>query len=623
MSCVQRQPTAAATCAFFAVGVVCTAAFSYLSSTAIGTEVAVWYSVPMCQASDASDRFLSRDLGPSEACPAHADSRDMAEFVDVHVPNKLFVSGLTYTVFLYRSDGSDIWEPLSGTYTNIVMPDGRTVSTEDSARRLQQYVDDARGAQRTSRKLLKGSGGAAGSSGYSYSGPSYRSRSGDYSYYGASAPIVRTGSRTSTSPVLPTMTIIRVHSRGPLYTSRTSSSQGIGWRTQQGCNVDDGCEYTTTQEYVKDEFTEATVVVPEDADPDGFTHFKVQTVMRYSLNATRLSDGNVVDPIAADSSGVAEQGATPTTREWPKMFVVLASDETEVAALAGGVGIFLSLLICMCFMPWLAHTGRLPCLTKRYAGYHQASAEPATPGINPVASAVVPPSGTSSMVEYPLPPSTGGTEAVRRNGDHRNLHFGNQFGNRAAITLVDLDNNDVVSLGGLESLPAVHTLKLANNDLRSLQGIEHAVGLLALSVQHNSLSSLAGLAHPRIVWLNVAGNDLKNLDGAASVPSLKYLCAAGNDITQISGLSSFPGLTHLDVSNNDVADVSGLRFCPALQGLDLSQNDLSSKDQLLALLPSLTSLVWLDMRGNDLTAVDRQAIRDWWEANRAGCTLLS
>mmetsp|Transcript_22557 Transcript_22557/g.53158 ORF Transcript_22557/g.53158 Transcript_22557/m.53158 type:complete len:625 (-) Transcript_22557:64-1938(-) len=613
-----------AACMFFCVGVVGLVIFSVISSTTIGTEVSVWYSIPLCQASDNPRLFVSQDLTAQEACAAQLDSRETAEYVEVSVPNHLFVPDLAYTVFFYRSNATDIWSDDS--YSNVQLPDGGSVSTADAARRLSRLPTaepDAEGTRRTGRRLLKGgSGGYSGgtSAGYGYSGPSYRSRSGDYSYYGSRPPIVRAGSQTSRDTVVPRLTILTVHSRSSLYGTHTAGGR---YSQTTGCNSETGCEYTTTEEYVKDEFTETTFLGPQD--PAGHTVLRVQAVVEYSLNKTTLTDGRVLTGAASDPvvSTTEMIGATVQYNDWPKLFVVLASNEAEPAAVVGGVGIFVSLAVFMCCLPWMARSGKLPCCRPEY-GYSAATTSSATPPRQVDSSPTPPPSGTFSMVTYPLPPNEGGIQAANRGGSYQNLHIGNNLGSPLAITSLDLSNNDVTTLVGLGTLPALRTLILASNDLRTLGGIEQGASLLALSAQDNNLKGLSGLQHGRLVWLNVAGNDLVTLQGpTAPVLSLRYLCAAGNDIIDLHGLMHFPGMTHLDVSNNEVADVSGLRYCAQLQGCDLSQNSIASAEGLLAALPMLPALQWLDVRGNDLSAIDRQHIRDWWAANRPGHTLLS
>jgi len=67
------------------------------------------------------------------------------------------------------------------------------------------------------RRLLKGSSGFGGG----YSGPSYRSRYGRYSYYGSSWRRRRFG--RSGSNVVGSDTVVQVYSLGPIFSTRSAA----------------------------------------------------------------------------------------------------------------------------------------------------------------------------------------------------------------------------------------------------------------------------------------------------------------------------------------------------------------------------------------------------------------
>jgi Leucine-rich repeat (LRR) protein len=65
----------------------------------------------------------------------------------------------------------------------------------------------------------------------------------------------------------------------------------------------------------------------------------------------------------------------------------------------------------------------------------------------------------------------------------------------------------------------------------------------------------------------------------------------------------------LRASNNDISDCWTLRSCTSLEVIDLSRNDIEDADMIRALL-RLPQLQVLYVNGNNLTAVDKQALRD-------------
>eukprot|EP00500_Bicosoecida_sp_ms1_P006681 CAMPEP_0203824340 /NCGR_PEP_ID=MMETSP0115-20131106/51559_1 /ASSEMBLY_ACC=CAM_ASM_000227 /TAXON_ID=33651 /ORGANISM="Bicosoecid sp, Strain ms1" /LENGTH=626 /DNA_ID=CAMNT_0050733379 /DNA_START=187 /DNA_END=2064 /DNA_ORIENTATION=+ len=602
-------------------GLVMLIASSVIFAGRLGEEVALWYNVPLCQTSD-PDFWVSVDLGASGgpvtcALPQHYEP-DMATAGTVHanVLKKFFnAPDFSYKTLIMRSNHSDIWTLPANLQIELNGAYARTSSTLESG-------TGSAGGGATRRKLLKGSFGSSG-----FSGPSYRSRNGAYSYWGFGTPYYRGRyGRTSRSPTVTELTIVSVYSKAPVVGPRVTPNAEASTSTP-GCNNEEtGCEYTVSTPLLKDELTEATWNTGTvESMQSGSYGLQVQAVVQYKINGTDCFDPidlATVPRIAnPDPSKICPVGEVPwfVRRNYPTLFVVFATDQENTEAIIGYVFIPLACVILCCgtigalSMSWdccPSCGGR-----KGYAAYG-GDGERLEMAANPAYAGGGGGSGPgTSIITYPRPVVPGSTMRVH-DGDHRNLH-----GASSGYTTVDLTENDVSSLQGIDRCTSLQVLILVNNDLRSLHGIHSAAALQALDVTSNNLRDLSGLGNvPALSYLNVTSNDLTNLGGAGLVPTLRYLCVRNNDIKTLAGVGNFPGLTHLDAGNNALTTIAELPACQMLVGIDLSQNDLTNPEEIMA-LAGISLLAVLDIRGNDFSAMAKQQIRDHFAATKPAMRL--
>ena len=89
---------------------------------------------------------------------------------------------------------------------------------------------------------------------------------------------------------------------------------------------------------------------------------------------------------------------------------------------------------------------------------------------------------------------------------------------------MNLSNEDYVSMR-IEKAYHGSSVDLHNNDIRSLTGMERYHDLTKPNVDDNTLSSLNGInTAPRITELRAANNDLRDLSGLSS-STLKSHCS--------------------------------------------------------------------------------------------------
>uniref|UniRef100_A0A1A8V608 Leucine rich repeat containing 9 n=1 Tax=Nothobranchius furzeri TaxID=105023 RepID=A0A1A8V608_NOTFU len=177
----------------------------------------------------------------------------------------------------------------------------------------------------------------------------------------------------------------------------------------------------------------------------------------------------------------------------------------------------------------------------------------------------------------------------------------------AKITSLNLDNQRISKLLGLNELVNLRWASLNNNHISKLESLDGCLKLEELSINNNSISSLSGLAELRCLnKLSMDENQLSSLDASVldKLLSLTFLSVENNHITSLQGIQKVPSLLELYVGGNQVSksrDVYYLKGLTNLIILDLYRNPIVEKLENYRIyvvfhLPSLKAL--------DGTAVD-------------------
>lgn len=168
------------------------------------------------------------------------------------------------------------------------------------------------------------------------------------------------------------------------------------------------------------------------------------------------------------------------------------------------------------------------------------------------------------------------------------------------LTELTLDQNAVGSLQGLDSLGKLTTLSLSTNMLTDLTGAAGMGSLKTLDVSHNQLTSLAPLAnHPLLEDLDCSGNQLTNLDDIKGCLTLKRLSASSNSLTDLLSLSALTALETLEADGNQLKVLNGLSDLKNLTTLSVNKNQLTS----VSPLSGLTALVTLRIEYNEVASL--------------------
>ncbi|GAM12018.1 cell wall-binding repeat-containing protein [Mesobacillus selenatarsenatis] len=125
---------------------------------------------------------------------------------------------------------------------------------------------------------------------------------------------------------------------------------------------------------------------------------------------------------------------------------------------------------------------------------------------------------------------------------------------------VDISNNLVNSLNGLESISKLSTLEAANNTIGNLAPLSELTNLRKLNINNNKVSSLSSLAQlDQLTDIEASNNLISSLKGLnLNQEDVHYLNLMNNRIIDINALSNVTA-GYIDLSNNKITDIRALR----------------------------------------------------------------
>ncbi|SVA95373.1 uncharacterized protein METZ01_LOCUS148227, partial [marine metagenome] len=173
-----------------------------------------------------------------------------------------------------------------------------------------------------------------------------------------------------------------------------------------------------------------------------------------------------------------------------------------------------------------------------------------------------------------------------------------------SITYLNVNNDSISDLTGIEDFTDLISLKCQDNQLTSLN-VSNNTALSTLHCRRNQLTNLDFSNNLSLKDIDVSQNDLVSIDLAAN-DSLVSVSLDNNELTAVTGINNKPNLekiylrnvAHWAGGNNsfDSLDVSG---CPSLTDLYLGRGSLSSLD-----VTGCTSMSTLDVSWNELSTID-------------------
>ena len=170
------------------------------------------------------------------------------------------------------------------------------------------------------------------------------------------------------------------------------------------------------------------------------------------------------------------------------------------------------------------------------------------------------------------------------------------------LRILNLAQNKIVHIEGLDQLANLQTLILFGNQLTRIEGLDKLTNLQTLILISNQLTRIEGLDKlTNLQSLDLSGNQLTRIEGLDQLTNLQSLGLSGNQITSIEGLDQLTNLQSLGLFGNQIASIEGLDKLTNLQSLDLFGNQITSIEGL----DQLTNLKSLRLSGNQITSIER------------------
>ncbi|KAJ3032195.1 UNVERIFIED_CONTAM: hypothetical protein HDU68_000034 [Siphonaria sp. JEL0065] len=180
------------------------------------------------------------------------------------------------------------------------------------------------------------------------------------------------------------------------------------------------------------------------------------------------------------------------------------------------------------------------------------------------------------------------------------------------LTWLDLKQNKLSTLAGLETLKAIQILNLGANKLQSIASIaSFGANLKALIINNNFLTTLPDLSPlTNLNTLVLSHNNLTSLPKPfPRLPQLKKLSISNNQLTEYPTFTiPPPPIQELRLSHNQIKSLPiknpksySTYAISGLKTLDLGSNSLESLENLtasLAILAGTDTIVNLNLKGN-------------------------
>ena len=171
----------------------------------------------------------------------------------------------------------------------------------------------------------------------------------------------------------------------------------------------------------------------------------------------------------------------------------------------------------------------------------------------------------------------------------------------------------IINGKGIFGLPNLESLELAGNQLINLNGIQFFKKLKILILRENSLAKIDCINHMEfLTFLDVSSNKLRNCDKSTIgiLPSLQVFLCDNNYLKNINGFERFFSVQSISFENNKIPDYNSLEKLSTLENLkDLAignnpiTKSLNYRNTIIRMFPNL-----LKLDGKEITSEEREMI---------------
>lgn len=143
------------------------------------------------------------------------------------------------------------------------------------------------------------------------------------------------------------------------------------------------------------------------------------------------------------------------------------------------------------------------------------------------------------------------------------------------IREVDLRRNEITEMA-VEGAASVEYLDLSDNRISAIEGLDRMPGLKILDMSYNLIRNTA-VSHRSIEELYLISNDIAEMP-CLDIPNVRKLDIAVNSISRIENLEGCTQLEELYLGGNRITVIEGLTTLGSLRILDLQNNCLETVD---------------------------------------------
>ena len=147
----------------------------------------------------------------------------------------------------------------------------------------------------------------------------------------------------------------------------------------------------------------------------------------------------------------------------------------------------------------------------------------------------------------------------------------------AHISSLNLSDNELESLDGMEKLPELIYLDLENNNIGEIRNLENVIHLVRLNLDSNQVKKIENVSNlPNLVKLRLNGNQISEIENLDSLKELGSLDLSYNNISEIKGLDNLENLSMLYLWDNKIKKIQGFSTLKKLQEVHLGHNQIES-----------------------------------------------
>ena len=155
----------------------------------------------------------------------------------------------------------------------------------------------------------------------------------------------------------------------------------------------------------------------------------------------------------------------------------------------------------------------------------------------------------------------------------------------SSIEVLDISNNKISALDGIENLPLLTSLNISYNEIYRISKIEKCTTLKELSINRNRISDISSLSSlSTLQSLHIAYNNISDVKALKNLAQLKTLDLSGNQVSDLSPLSGLHHLSYLDLSGNSkINELHALQALTNLEELNITNCPVTDLSPLYVL----------------------------------------